>query len=150
VPCVAIVSPWNRSRLRKPTSLTHSGLRVFSHELGHAIYSFAQGVKAKGPRDFVEVPSTLAENWMHVPEVLQSISCHYTYLKPQYLEGWKDRWKNDHPSKNLPPQPPRQAPLNMFSEISYQRHPKHDMYDTLKVFGYQWLISLFTTLPRKS
>jgi hypothetical protein len=132
VPGIAIVSTYNRAGPKKPTLLTHSNIEAFAHELGHAIHRLAHGSKGTNdPRDFVEIPSIMAEFWAHDPHVLQRISCHYTYLKPEYLIGWKDSWKEKHPSKNLPPQPLRKPPLEMFSEIAFIRHPQHDLYSTL-------------------
>jgi Zn-dependent oligopeptidase len=134
VPRIAIVSTYNRARPKKPTLLTHHEIKAFAHELGHAIHGLARGSKAKtDPRDFVEIPSIMAEFWAHDPHVLQRISCHYTYLKPEYLVGWTDSWKEKHPSKNLPPQPPQKPPLEMFSEIAFRRHPQNDLYLTLRL-----------------
>ena len=119
------MTTFNRSTSKHPSMLTHSGIEIFTHELGHAIHRLIQGSgQMLSPRDFVEVPSIMAENWIHEPSVLQQLSCHYTYLKPEYLVGWKEK----HAGKVLPPQPPRKAPLDMFDEIKFRRHPKHDLW----------------------
>ena len=128
IPCHTIVATFGKPSRNSPLLITHAGVEVFAHELGHAIHGLVLGVNGlKGPRDFVEIPSIFAENWVHVPQVLQRISRHYTYLKPEFLVAWQDRWKAKYPSKNLPPQPPREAPLDMFDEIKFDRYPKHDM-----------------------
>lgn len=51
--------------------------------LGRAKYALFSGHRTV--RDFVEAPSQLLEYWCWVPECLQQLSCHYTYL-PEYCE----------------------------------------------------------------
>jgi hypothetical protein len=104
--------------------MSHTGVQTFTHELGHAIHKFVRGDITGVPMDLIEIPSITLENWVHVPFVLQQISCHYTYLNPDYLRAWKDSHSS---SKVLPPQPPQQAPLEMFSYIAYKRHPKNEL-----------------------
>lgn len=124
------MSTFGKPISRHPTLFSHAGLETFAHELGYAIYRFVQGSRGShGPRDFVEIPSITAENWVHVPEILQHLSHHYTYLKPEYLTSWKAYYAPKQP----PPQPPLQAPLEMFSKIKYKRHPRHDLYNTLEL-----------------
>jgi metallopeptidase MepB len=132
LPGVAIVAQFIKPTSRYPSIFNHEGLSTFAHELAHAIHKLLQGVNKPfipGPRDFVEIPSITAEKWMSNPEVLQQISCHYTYLKPEYLTAWKDIFSPKIP----PPQPPRQAPLEMFNEIHYEMHPRNDLYNTMQL-----------------
>jgi thimet oligopeptidase len=61
--------------------LSHGEVVTFAHEFGHLVrYSFcaAHGDSAfcKVPRDFVEAPSQMLENWCFEPEILQRISRH--------------------------------------------------------------------------
>ena len=48
--------------------------------------------------DFGEAPSQLLEYWCWIPELLQSMSCHYSHLSPEYKEGWL----KDHPGRKQP------------------------------------------------
>ena len=67
----------------KPTLLTFSQASTLFHEFGHAI----QGLLSDGyyrsqtgtalPRDYVEYPSQVMENWMTEPEVLKHFAKHY-------------------------------------------------------------------------
>ena len=67
----------------KPTLLTFSQASTLFHEFGHAI----QGLLSDGyyrsqtgtslPRDYVEYPSQVMENWMTEPEVLANFAKHY-------------------------------------------------------------------------
>ena len=67
----------------KPTLLTFGQASTLFHEFGHAI----QGLLSDGyyrsqtgtalPRDYVEYPSQVMENWMAEPEVLANFAKHY-------------------------------------------------------------------------
>ena len=67
----------------KPTLLTFDQASTLFHEFGHAI----QGLLSDGyyrsqtgtalPRDYVEYPSQVMENWMAEPEVLANFARHY-------------------------------------------------------------------------
>jgi peptidyl-dipeptidase Dcp len=67
----------------KPTLLTFDQASTLFHEFGHAI----QGLLSDGyyrsqtgtalPRDYVEYPSQVMENWMTEPEVLANFAKHY-------------------------------------------------------------------------
>ncbi|WP_206482969.1 M3 family metallopeptidase [Thalassotalea sp. G2M2-11] len=67
----------------QPTLLTFSQASTLFHEFGHAI----QGLLSDGyyrsqtgtalPRDYVEYPSQVMENWMTEPEVLANFAKHY-------------------------------------------------------------------------
>ena len=67
----------------QPTLLTFDQASTFFHEFGHAI----QGLLSDGyyrsqtgtalPRDYVEYPSQVMENWMTEPEVLANFAKHY-------------------------------------------------------------------------
>jgi hypothetical protein len=116
---VAILASFRPPTSKQPSLMSHAGIQTFTHELGHAIHDLVRGDGAGVPRDIVEIPSILAENWIHLPSVLQQISCHYTYLNPDYLRAWK----NSHSSSKL--LPPQQAPLEMFNDIEYTKHPKN-------------------------
>jgi len=67
----------------KPTLLTHDGLCVLLHELGHAFHGSVSDIKWENlgvlniEHDFIEVPSQMAENWCWEPEIIEKLSRHY-------------------------------------------------------------------------
>jgi peptidyl-dipeptidase Dcp len=56
---------------------------TLAHEMGHAIHGLLSNVTYESlagtavPRDFVEMPSQVMENWMGEPEVLRMYARHY-------------------------------------------------------------------------
>ncbi len=67
----------------EPTLLTFDQASTLFHEFGHAAHGFlSDGVYPSQtgtsvPRDFVEFPSQVHENWMTEPEVLAQFAKHY-------------------------------------------------------------------------
>ena len=67
----------------QPTLLSHDDVVTFFHEFGHIMHNIcAEGEAnnthlAKCPRDFVEAPSQMLENWCWKPEVLAKLSKHH-------------------------------------------------------------------------
>lgn len=66
-----------------PSLLSFSEAQTFFHEFGHALHGLLSDVKYESlsgtsvPRDFVEFPSQVMENWMSEPEVLNLYAKHY-------------------------------------------------------------------------
>jgi len=66
-----------------PSLLSYSEANTLFHEFGHAIHGLLSNVKYRSlsgtsvPRDFVEFPSQVMENWMGEPEVLRLFAKHY-------------------------------------------------------------------------
>lgn len=65
-----------------PTLLQHNEIRTLFHELGHGVHNLVSRTKYALPssRDFVEVPSIMLENFVWVPEILERLSMHFSYL----------------------------------------------------------------------
>jgi len=67
----------------KPTLLTFGQASTLFHEFGHAAHGFlSNGIYPSQagtsvPRDFVEFPSQVLENWMFEPDVLAKFAKHY-------------------------------------------------------------------------
>ena len=80
-PIVTNVCNFSRPAGDEPALLTLEEVGTLFHELGHAIASFLgkvpYGSIARFPRDFVEVPSQIMENWSLHPEVLKVYAKHY-------------------------------------------------------------------------
>ncbi|HSK08328.1 MAG TPA: M3 family metallopeptidase [Vicinamibacterales bacterium] len=80
-PVATNVCNFSRPAGDEPALLTLEEVGTLFHELGHAIATFVSKVPYSGlggvPRDFVEVPSQIMENWALEPEVLKVYAKHY-------------------------------------------------------------------------
>lgn len=71
-----------------PSLISHSNAETFFHEFGHAVHGLLSNVHYESlsgtnvPRDFVEFPSQVFENWMNEPEVLKMFAKHYKTGEP--------------------------------------------------------------------
>jgi peptidyl-dipeptidase Dcp len=66
-----------------PSLLSFTEAETLFHEFGHALHGLFSNVKYESlsgtnvPRDFVEFPSQVMENWMSEPQVLRLFAKHY-------------------------------------------------------------------------
>jgi peptidyl-dipeptidase Dcp len=71
-----------------PSLLSLTNAETFFHEFGHALHGMFSNVRYESlsgtstPRDFVEFPSQVMENWMRTPEVLGMFARHYKTGEP--------------------------------------------------------------------
>ena len=82
-PFISTVMNFTKPTADTPALITHDEFTTFLHEFGHALH----GILAEGryssltgtsvPRDFVELPSQILENWGYEPEYLNSFAKHY-------------------------------------------------------------------------
>jgi len=65
----------------RPALLTSDEVRTLFHEFGHGLHGLFYKGRYRGtagtPRDFVELPSQVMENWSMEPEVLKLYAKHY-------------------------------------------------------------------------
>ncbi|WP_294326375.1 M3 family metallopeptidase, partial [uncultured Sphingomonas sp.] len=70
----------------QPTLISIDDASTLFHEFGHAIHSLLQDVTYPGlagtPRDFVEYPSQVNENWLLTRDVLDRYAKHYQTGQP--------------------------------------------------------------------
>ncbi|MGN6692197.1 MAG: M3 family metallopeptidase [Sphingopyxis sp.] len=70
----------------EPTLVSLDDATTLFHEFGHGIHYLLQHVYypalAGVPRDFVEFPSQVNENWLMTPEVLSKFATHYQTGEP--------------------------------------------------------------------
>ncbi|KAF7515426.1 hypothetical protein G7054_g14579 [Neopestalotiopsis clavispora] len=109
--------------------LKHREFATIFHELGHAIHdllSRTEFVMFHGsnrlPVDAGEMPSK---------DVLAKLSCHYTALKPGYL----DQWRKDNPGR---PDPPASIPAELVQALSRSRYLNEAQY-----YCHQLTVSMF-------
>ncbi|CAD7940007.1 unnamed protein product [Amoebophrya sp. A120] len=82
VDCMLCNLPAPNKTTGKPALLRHDDVVTFFHEFGHIMHGLcAEGIGnattlAKCPRDFVEAPSQMLENWCFNEKVLQILSKH--------------------------------------------------------------------------
>lgn len=85
-PIVFNVGNFSKPADGKPALLSIDEVETLFHELGHALNSlFGHTVYAGSrdtPRDFVELPSQIMENWAHEPAVLKEYARHYETNAP--------------------------------------------------------------------
>lgn len=82
-PVVALVCNFPAPTQDRPPLLSHSDVETLFHEFGHAMHSIltrAKHTRFSGtsvPRDFVEAPSQMLENWIWDKKVLDSFAADY-------------------------------------------------------------------------
>ncbi|MFA5535314.1 MAG: M3 family metallopeptidase, partial [Mariniphaga sp.] len=83
----SIVMNFTRPSGESPALLSFDEVTTFFHEFGHALHGlFADGpydrTAGSVPRDFVELPSQIMENWAAEPEVMKVYATHYQTGEP--------------------------------------------------------------------
>ncbi len=86
-PIVTIVMNFTRPTAGKPAMLSWDETTTYFHEFGHALHNFfAEGrynrTSRSVPRDFVELPSQILENFAAEPKLLKKYALHYQTNEP--------------------------------------------------------------------
>lgn len=87
-PIVINVGNFSKPAGGKPSLLTWDETLTLFHEFGHALHGLLSKCTYESlsgtsvPRDFVELPSQIMENWAKEPEVLKSYALHYQTGEP--------------------------------------------------------------------
>lgn len=82
-PVISIVCNFTKPVGKNPALLTFDEATTLFHEFGHALHGLLSNVRYRSmagtsvPRDFVELPSQIMENWAADPEVLKTYAKHY-------------------------------------------------------------------------
>lgn len=82
-PVITIVTNFTKPTANTPSLLTFDEASTFFHEFGHALHGLLSNCNyyslsgTSVPRDFVELPSQIMENWASEPEVLKLYAKHY-------------------------------------------------------------------------
>ena len=83
IPLISLVMNFTPATDNKPSLLTFKEQTTFMHEFGHALHGMLSEVTYSSisgtsvPRDFVELPSQINENWASDIRFLQSFARHY-------------------------------------------------------------------------
>lgn len=95
-PIVALVCNFSPPTEELPSLMSHGEVETFFHEFGHCLHSILTEVGIASlagtnvPRDFVEAPSQMLENWIWQPEILGRFAKHYETgeaLPAETIEG---------------------------------------------------------------
>src|SRR5690606_465675 len=87
-PVISVVCNFTKPVAGRPALLTFDEANTLFHEFGHALHGLLSRVTYKSlsgtsvPRDFVELPSQIMENWASDPEVLKTYAKHYETGEP--------------------------------------------------------------------
>jgi len=85
-PLVYNVGNFAKPTADKPSLMSMDEVLTLFHELGHGLNSLFGNTTYSGsrrvPRDFVELPSQIMENWANDPAVLKTYAFHYETGKP--------------------------------------------------------------------
>ena len=87
-PVICNVGNFSKPVGDQPSLLNYDELKALFHEFGHALHGLLSNCQYESlsgtsvPRDFVELPSQIMENWTIQPEVLKSFAFHYKTGKP--------------------------------------------------------------------
>jgi peptidyl-dipeptidase Dcp len=87
-PLITIVCNFSPPTSTQPSLLTYDEMTTFFHEFGHALHGLLSNVTYPSlagtsvPRDFVELPSQVMENWANEPEVMITFAKHYETKEP--------------------------------------------------------------------
>ena len=82
-PTVALICNFPTPGKEKPSLLSHDNVETLFHEFGHALHGILTQTKytrfagTSVPRDFVEAPSQMLENWIWDKTVLDSFAADY-------------------------------------------------------------------------
>lgn len=83
IPIVVNVGNFTKPTADKPALLTVDDANTLFHEFGHAVHGLLSDCVypsisgTSTPRDFVEFPSQVLENWVFEPEMLKLYATHY-------------------------------------------------------------------------
>ncbi len=82
-PIITVVCNFTPPTGNQPALLSFDEMTTFFHEFGHALHGLLANTHYYGlsgtsvPRDFVELPSQIMENWAKHPDVLKQFAVHY-------------------------------------------------------------------------
>ncbi|MEQ9325289.1 MAG: M3 family metallopeptidase [Polyangiaceae bacterium] len=89
-PIVSNNNNFTKGKEGEPILISLDDARTLFHEFGHALHYLSMNVEypslTETPRDFVEFPSQVHENWVLTPEILDKYARHYKTKEPMPKE----------------------------------------------------------------
>lgn len=91
-PVIYNVGNFTKPTLESPSLLSLDDVNTLFHEFGHALHGMLSECNyetisgTNTPRDFVEFPSQVMENWCLHPDVLKDYAFHYQSNEPMPIE----------------------------------------------------------------
>jgi len=88
IPIISLTTNFTPPTGDKPSLLNLDEVTTLFHEFGHGIHGMLSNCQYESlsgtsvPRDFVELPSQVNENWALQPEMLKSYALHYKTNEP--------------------------------------------------------------------
>ena len=82
-PIIVNVGNFTKPTADKPSLMTMDEVETLFHEFGHALHgllsqcTYPSQAGTNVPRDFVELPSQIMENWCFEPQVMKTYARHY-------------------------------------------------------------------------
>jgi metallopeptidase MepB len=95
--------------------------------------------------DFQEVPARMFENFVWNPTILSSMSCHYSYLSPEY----KGSWQKDYSSEQeMPEQPSKHLPEDLARRLNDGKYINGAIYKMLQLHHSKFDIAAHSQIDR--
>lgn len=88
IPIIQVVCNFTKPTADKPSLLNFDESETLFHEFGHALHgllskcTYPSLAGTNVPRDFVELPSQIMENWCRHPQVMKMYAKHYKTGEP--------------------------------------------------------------------
>ena len=88
IPIIQVVCNFTKPTADKPSLLNFDESETLFHEFGHALHgllskcTYPSLAGTNVPRDFVELPSQIMENWCRHPQVMKMYAKHYQTGEP--------------------------------------------------------------------
>lgn len=88
IPIISTTTNFTKPTSDKPSLLSFDEVETLFHEFGHCLHGILSNCTYQSisgtdvPRDFVELPSQIMENWATEPEVMKSYAKHYLTGEP--------------------------------------------------------------------
>ncbi len=83
IPIISQTTNFTKATADKPSLLSMDEVETLFHEFGHCLHGMMSNCNYQSlsgtdvPRDFVELPSQIMENWATEPEVMKTYAKHY-------------------------------------------------------------------------
>jgi peptidyl-dipeptidase Dcp len=88
IPIISLTTNFTKPTASKPSLLNLDEVETLFHEFGHCLHGIMSNCTYQSiagtnvPRDFVELPSQIMENWATEPEVMKAYAKHYQTGEP--------------------------------------------------------------------